>query len=149
MKNDIPYNVVTFNEGDGSNTVHSSEANFEVANLKALSLRRQGLTADVCYAFVYCDVIEITHENLNTFYPYMSNEDKIQYKFIIDMVLRKRFDLLEQHLSMCLLDEDYKEVLFENYRIEQSVFRIKDKLLPIDDYIKKIMSSEAYTNREC
>ncbi len=42
-----------------------------------------------------------------------------------------------------------KEVLFENYRIEQSVFRIKDKLLPIDDYIKKIMSSEAYINREC
>lgn len=86
---------------------------------------------------------EITSENINIYYGYMSNEMKEKYGEILHPILTDRRAYIDSILDLKLKDLSFSYDKKGNW-ISYCYFGIHDTLKPIEEYIKEIKESEAY-----
>ena len=99
---------------------------------------------------------KITKDNIHLYYEFMSDEDLELHKIMIACVLGDRDrEIFKQLFSPSSSNQDEKFTIFcghssdkrslnSTYKIQQTVFGVKDTLKPIDEYIAEIKASEAY-----
>lgn len=93
---------------------------------------------------------EITKENINLYYEFMSDEDLKKYRIILGSLFNDRnWDIIK--LIDDLSSNDKTDINFKLDWIEgtllctkNEVFGVKDSLAPIGKYISQIKESELY-----
>ncbi len=109
--------------------------------------------------------LEITQENLHLYYNFMSDEDLIYHRFLIDDVLEKRLNQIADIINL----KNNKElqlfgvegfsnadkskiyslkVVFCHYLLRTVIYGIKDTLKPIDEYLEEIKNSDTFNRIE-
>jgi hypothetical protein len=93
---------------------------------------------------------EITSENINIYYGYMSNEMKEEYGEILHPILTDRRAYIDSILDLKLKDLSFSYDKKGNW-ISCCYFGIHDTLRPIQEYINQIKESEQYkiSTSEC
>ena len=112
--------------------------------------------------------VEITEENLPLYHKFMSDEDLIYNRKIVDSVLAKRLKMLADILNIKNNKElqvfgveglngsdtariHSLDVVFNNYLLKTVIYEVEDSLKPIYDYLEEIRESEKYkiSTSEC
>ena len=105
--------------------------------------------------------VEITEENLPLYHKFMSDEDLIYNRKIVDSVLAKRLKMLADILNIKNNKElqvfgveglngsdttriHSLDVVFNNYLLKTVIYEAEDTLAPIDEYIEEIKNSDAF-----
>ena len=105
--------------------------------------------------------VEITEENLPLYHKFMSDEDLIYNRKIVDSVLAKRLKMLADVLNIKnnkelqvfgvegLNGSDMTrihslDVVFNNYLLKTVIYEVEDTLAPINEYIEEIKNSDAF-----
>lgn len=105
--------------------------------------------------------VEITEENLPLYHKFMSDEDLIYNRKIVDSVLAKRLKMLADILNIKnnkelqvfgvegLNGSDMTrihslDVVFNNYLLRTVIYEVEDSLKPIYDYLEEIKNSDAF-----
>ena len=105
--------------------------------------------------------VEITEENLPLYHKFMSDEDLIYNRKIVDSVLAKRLKMLADVLNIKnnkelqvfgvegLNGSDMTrihslDVVFNNYLLRTVIYEVEDTLAPINEYIEEIKNSDAF-----
>lgn len=98
--------------------------------------------------FLRLDVedFEIDEKNIHLYYEFMSDEDLKKYADILDDIFNDRLDIIENTISFNIANYYSKTKRFKRklYILSFSFFGVRDKLKPIDEYIKEIKDSEQY-----
>lgn len=89
----------------------------------------------------------ITKDNIHLYYEFMENDDLEKYNSLLDDILKDRIIKIHTFLNIDFLEfiDNYIDACFvnDNY-ISLSCFKIKDTLIPINEYIEQIKLSEQY-----
>ena len=105
--------------------------------------------------------VEITEENLPLYHRFMSDEDLIYNRKIVDSVLAKRLKMLADVLNIKNNKElqvfgveglngsdttriHSLDVVFNNYLLKTVIYEAEDTLAPINEYIEEIKNSDAF-----
>lgn len=105
--------------------------------------------------------VEITEENLPYYHRFMSDEDLIYNRKIVDSVLAKRLKMLADILNIKNNKElqvfgveglngsdttriHSLDVVFNNYLLKTVIYEAEDTLAPINEYIEEIKNSDAF-----
>lgn len=105
--------------------------------------------------------VEITEENLPLYHKFMSDEDLIYNRKIVDSVLAKRLKMLADILNIKNNKElqvfgveglngsdttriHSLDVVFNNYLLKTVIYEVEDTLAPINEYIEEIKNSDAF-----
>ena len=105
--------------------------------------------------------VEITEENLPLYHKFMSDEDLIYNRKIVDSVLAKRLKMLADILNIKNNKElqvfgveglngsdtariHSLDVVFNNYLLRTVIYEVEDTLAPINEYIEEIKNSDAF-----
>ena len=105
--------------------------------------------------------VEITEENLPLYHKFMSDEDLIYNRKIVDSVLAKRLKMLADILNIKNNKElqvfgveglngsdttriHSLDVVFNNYLLKTVIYEAEDTLAPINEYIEEIKNSDAF-----
>ena len=105
--------------------------------------------------------VEITEENLPLYHKFMSDEDLIYNRKIVDSVLAKRLKMLADILNIKNNKElqvfgveglngsdttriHRLDVVFNNYLLKTVIYEVEDTLAPINEYIEEIKNSDAF-----
>ena len=105
--------------------------------------------------------VEITEENLPYYHRFMSDEDLIYNRKIVDSVLAKRLKMLADILNIKNNKElqvfgveglngsdttriHSLDVVFNNYLLRAVIYEVEDTLAPINEYIEEIKNSDAF-----
>ena len=105
--------------------------------------------------------VEITEENLPLYHKFMSDEDLIYNRKIVDSVLAKRLKMLADVLNIKNNKElqvfgveglngsdttriHSLDVVFNNYLLRKVIYEVEDTLAPINEYIEEIKNSDAF-----
>ncbi len=105
--------------------------------------------------------VEITEENLPLYHRFMSDEDLIYNRKIVDSVLAKRLKMLADVLNIKNNKElqvfgveglngsdttriHSLDVVFNNYLLKTVIYEVEDTLAPINEYIEEIKNSDAF-----